>query len=45
MKNTQYCKNIVLFTWLVKGQHDQLISKGCRIHRLVDFNGLQAAGR
>ena len=31
----------VLFTWLLKPQHDQLISTGRRIHRVVDFNGLQ----
>ena len=30
----------VLFTWLLKPQHDQLISTGRCIHRVVGFNRL-----
>ena len=33
----------VLFTWLLQGQQDQLISTGRRIHWVVDFNRLQHA--
>ena len=40
-KRTEVLKSRLLFTWFFKGQHDQLISTGRRIHRVVDFNNLR----